>query len=154
MPVELVDEQDDPLEPGPLAALARLVLDAEGIPPTALVSITFVGSDRMAELNALHLGKDGPTDVLSLPIEDLTPGSRPETGRDGPPLVVGDVVIAPSVVRAQAETAGVAFDDEMSLMVVHGLLHLLGYDHEHDDDAELMEGRERDLLAAVGVSRP
>ncbi len=68
--------------------------------------------------------------------------------------MLGDVVVCPPVVRRNAAAADVPFGDEMALMVVHGILHLLGYDHEDDGDAEKMEQRERDLLALVGRTRP
>lgn len=118
------------------------------------MAITLVDSDRIAALNAAHLGKTGPTDVLSFPLEQLTPGGAPAGSPNGPPLALGDVLICPQVVRDRADGAGVDFEDEMALMVVHGLLHLLGYDHVNDEDAERMESRERDLLAAVGRRRP
>ena len=73
---------------------------------------------------------------------------------DGPPLNLGDVIICPTVVASNAASAEVEFDDELALMVVHGLLHLLGYDHHEDEEAERMEARERTLLSAVGRIRP
>jgi probable rRNA maturation factor len=147
------DETDDPLEPMGLAELAAEVLEAEGVPDGAELSITLVVRSRMAELNERYLGRAGPTDVLAFPIEDLTPGAVPGTIRCGPPLLVGDVVICPDVVRDNAARHGVAFEDEMALMAVHGILHLLGYDHEVDADAERMEDRERALLAGAGRVR-
>lgn len=154
MAVEIADEQDDPLEPGSLRPLAELVLREERLPGETTVSILFVGTEEMARLNQEYLDRAGPTDVLSFPIEDLSPGSAPPATADGPPLALGDVVICPEVVRSRASAVGVAFEDEMALMVVHGLLHLLGYDHEVDADAELMERRERDLLGLAGRAIP
>lgn len=153
MTVELADEQDDPLEPGSLRSLAQLVLREEGLTEEATVSILFVDPEEMARLNEEHLDRSGPTDVLSFPLEDLSPGNLPSADPEGPPPALGDVVICPRVVRDRAVDTEVAFEDEMALMVVHGLLHLLGYDHEDDDDAELMEGRERELLGIVGRVR-
>ncbi len=150
MPVELSDEQDDPLESSQLLSLADMVLREERVDFGAMLSITFVGPEEMSDLNHRYLGKEGPTDVLSLPIEDLEPGKYRSRSKEGPPLLVGDVVICPTVVRAQADVAAVPFDDEMALMVVHGVLHLLGYDHEEETDAEQMEQRERELLALAG----
>ena len=153
MPVELSDEQDDPLETSQLGSLAQLVLVEEKVDPSALVSVTFIGTEPMSELNARHLGMPSPTDVLAFPIEDLSPGSYPSLGPEEPPLLIGDVVICPEVVRSQALDVGVSFDDEMALMVVHGVLHLLGYDHEEDEEAKRMERREQELLAMVGRTR-
>ena len=76
------------------------------------------------------------------------------TPAGGPPRNIGDIFICPAVVADNARSAAVSFQDEMALMVVHGLLHLLGYDHTVDSEAEQMEQRERDLLAAVGRTRP
>ncbi len=154
MNVTLLDEQDDPLEPSPLTDLAASVMVAEGLPTNTELAIHLVDDARIAALNEAHLGKSGPTDVLSFPIESLSPGEVPVVVEDGPPLMIGDVLICPSVVRQNADDAGVAFDDELALMVVHGVLHLLGYDHVDDEDAERMEARERTLLAAAGRIRP
>jgi len=154
MKVFFADEQDDPLEPEPLIALAASVLQAERLPDDTEVSITLVDRAEMTTLNGRYLKRDGPTDVLALPIEDMKPGSVPPTVPDGPPLNLGDVIICPEVVASNAAAAAVEFGNELALMVVHGILHLLGYDHHEDDEAEHMEARERTLLAAVGRTRP
>jgi probable rRNA maturation factor len=152
--IELLDEQDEPLQAEDLVGLAEIVLRGEGLPDDAEVAISLVDAGRIAALNEAHLGKTGPTDVLSFPLESLQPGvpSLPVAG--GPPLALGDVMIAVPVVRERAVASGASFDDEMALMVVHGLLHLLGYDHVVDVEAEQMEARERSYLARVGRSRP
>lgn len=153
MKVVIHDEMNEPPPTKPVRDLAERVLTAEQLPSDTEVSLHFIETARMAELNEAHLGKQGPTDVLSFPLEDLTPGSVPESSPDGPPLHLGDVFICPSVVAENAVSFGVGFDDEIALMTVHGILHLLGYDHVDDEDAELMEGRERDILTEVGVVR-
>lgn len=127
------------------------VLAAEGYPDSAEASIVLVTNAVMADLNASALGADGPTDVLSFPIEQLTPGQVPDV--EGPPIVIGDVFLCPNYIRQQAEDLGVNESDEFALLVTHGLLHCLGYDHVDDGDASLMEGRERDLLSAWGMTR-
>jgi probable rRNA maturation factor len=152
--VTVIDEQDDPLQPGSLVELARTVMTAEGLPGDTELALHLVDPAKMAELNERHMGRRGPTDVLSFPIEDLTPGRVLATVPGGPPPTIGDVVICPAVVRANAAASGADFEDELALMIVHGVLHLLGYDHVDDDDAELMEARERSLLAAGGRTRP
>jgi probable rRNA maturation factor len=86
-------------------------------------------------------------------VESLIPGLVPDLDDHGPPLMAGDVVIAPGYVSRQAERLAVSVEDEMALMVAHGVLHLLGYDHENEHDAELMERRERELLAKTGRER-
>jgi probable rRNA maturation factor len=132
---------------------AVVALAAEGYPDTTEVSLTLVADDQMAAWNRTALGQEGPTDVLSFPVELLAPGVVPKVDPEGPPLLVGDVVIAPDFVRRQAEALGVDPLDEMALMVTHGILHLLGYDHIADAEAEQMESRERDILELVGRSR-
>ena len=143
-----VDGTDELLE------MAVMVLERERVPEDSEVAIVLVDVETMAALNEQHRGKDGPTDVLSFPLEDAEPGSPPVRLPGGPPIHLGDIFIAPSVVRGNAATNGVSFEDEFALVTVHGLLHLLGWDHEIQGDAELMEAREREYLAVVGRARP
>jgi probable rRNA maturation factor len=154
MTVSFADEQDDPLPAEPLIALAESVMKAEHLPDDSEVSLVLVSADRIAALNQQHMGRSGPTDVLAFPIEDLRAGEVPATEQGGPPVLLGDVLVCPAVVRANAAEWGVAFEDEMALMVVHGMLHLLGYDHQEEADAERMETREREILALSGRERP
>lgn len=142
------------------AELARLVLDAEGVRDDIEVSLLFVDEPTIAELHERFLGKEGPTDVLAFPIDDEpAPGGRsPDEGGTGPggplaseeeeiPVLLGDVVVCPTVAERNAAEHGVTVDDEVALLVVHGLLHLLGMDHLESAEAERMEQRERELLA-------
>jgi probable rRNA maturation factor len=141
-----------------MVALTRSVLEAEGARNGAEVSLLFVDEPTIAELNARFLGREGPTDVLSFPLDDepLGPGRQPDAGgtgpgepiEDEPPELLGDVVVCPKVASANAARDGVTYDDELALLVVHGTLHLLGWDHEADDEATAMEARERELLLA------
>lgn len=153
MIVHLSDEQDDPLQPDVLTDIALATMAVENLPDSAEVAITMVDEDTIAALNEQHMGKTGPTDVLSFPLESLSPGHLPATVSDGPPLLLGDVFICPAVVARNAERERVPFEQEMALMVVHGLLHLLGYDHVVDAEAEHMEERERIVLAGFGMER-
>ncbi|NND01716.1 MAG: rRNA maturation RNase YbeY [Acidimicrobiia bacterium] len=137
-----------------LIALAEATLSAEGLDAGTEVAITLIDAVPMAELNQSHMGKAGPTDVLSFPLENLAPGTVPQPISAGPPVSLGDVFICPEVVGDNAAAARVPLRDEMALMVVHGLLHLLGYDHVVDSEAEQMEQRERDLMASIGLVRP
>ena len=152
MNVFLADEQDDPVQPEPLRTLAELVLKEEHLPDGTEVSIVFVDEAQMARYNGTFMDREGPTDVLALPLETFRPGIAPPPRPIGPPLNVGDVFICPSVVQRQALEAGVAFEGELALMVVHGILHLLGYNHADDAETESMEGRERELLAMAGLA--
>ncbi|HET9691695.1 MAG TPA: rRNA maturation RNase YbeY, partial [Acidimicrobiales bacterium] len=103
-------------------------------------------------------GKTGPTDVLAFPIDDepAESGRSPDSGGTGPgfgsdpdeaPTLLGDVVICPAVAMRNAPEHAGTYDDELALLVVHGVLHLLGMDHMDDEEAEAMEARERELLA-------
>jgi len=151
--VLFADEQDDPIVTDELLRLAELVLEEEGLESETGVSLVLIDELEMTELNEAHMGKQGPTDVLSFPIEASSPGTPPMRSPGGPPIELGDVFIAPTVVRDNAERHGAAFEDELSLMVVHGLLHLLGWDHEIEDEAIRMEARESELLGLVGRVR-
>ncbi len=139
------------------AALARAVLEDRHVHGEVEVSLLFVDEPSIAALNEQFLGREGPTDVLSFPIEDepLPGGRSPDSGGSGPgadaedepPTLLGDVVICPAAAARGAVEHEVALDDELALLVVHGLLHLLGMDHETDREAEAMERLERELLA-------
>ncbi len=138
------------------AELARRVLAARGVKGETEVSLLFVDEDAMAALNEQFLGKSGPTDVLSFPIEDepAAIGRSPDFGGSGPGTaaeqgaltLLGDVVVCPTVAVRNAAEHDVSVDDEIALLVVHGLLHLLGMDHEEDAEAERMEALEQQLL--------
>jgi probable rRNA maturation factor len=153
------DEQDSvPVDVLRFVQLAQLVLDAERVPPDAEVSVIFVDEQSIADLNERFLGVVAPTDVLAFPLDDdIAPGGRhPDDGGRGPgalsepsdpPIVLGDVVICPAVAARNAEQQGNAVDDELMLLVVHGVLHLLEYDHVEPAETERMQRRERELLA-------
>lgn len=125
------------------AAVARLGLGDAG----SELSIVFTDNEAMRALNAQWRGKDKPTNVLSFPAFPLSPGDPP-----GPML--GDIVIAFETVKSEAELEGKPFDDHLRHLVVHGFLHVLGYDHENDTDAEEMEAAERAILADMGIADP
>ena len=136
--------------------LCRAALSEEGVRGLAEVSLIFTSEAVMAELNAQFMGKSGPTDVLSFPIDvEPNPSGRvPDAGGTGPgepptadiPQLVGDIVICPSIALANSVEHECSLDDEIALLVVHGVLHLRGWDHEVDEEAERMEARERELL--------
>ena len=153
MSVFLADEQAEPVDLLQLRHLAEVVLSEEGYPDETEVTVLLVSDDEMASYNERFLDRTGPTDVLAFPVEELTPGFVPDHDPAGPPLVIGDVIVAPAYVSRQSAETEIGFDDEMALMVAHGILHLLGYDHIEDADAELMERREAELLSMVGVVR-
>ena len=124
----------------------RRVVAEEGVATPWEAALMFVDPDQMTALNAEHRGIGQPTDVLAFGADD---GSAPR-GFDEPRLV-GDVVICPSVAASNAAAHGNSVDDELALLVVHGTLHLLGYDHIDDVDADEMEDREQVLLARASA---
>ncbi len=129
------------------------ILTAEGVPEDASLAITFVSEEDIADLNERFMGKQGPTDVLSFPIEDAAPGVPPRAVGGGAPLELGDVFICLDVVAAHADEYEVGFEDELFLIVAHGVLHILGWDHQTEDDAEAMESREARHLKTIGRTR-
>ena len=126
--------------------LAGAVLRAEG--RHGELTLTFVDRDEITLLNVEHMGEQGPTDVLSFPL-DAALDVEPSGGvRDAGPVLLGDVVICPSVAAAAAPAHAGNLDDELALLTVHGVLHVLGHDHHEPDQAEAMRRRELELLEA------
>jgi probable rRNA maturation factor len=118
------------------------------------ISVRFTGDQEVRELNASYRGKDKPTNVLSFPMVEPELIDQIAVGGEGE-LLLGDIVLANGVCRAEAADKGVPIDHHASHLVVHGTLHLLGYDHETGDaDAEAMEAVEREALAALGIPDP
>ena len=129
------------MDPDLLGRLVQAVLADEGFGGDCMVDVTLVADRRIREMNHRHRGRDAATDVLALPLQVLEPGVGGPPGRaNGPPLHLGDVLVAPGYVSRQAARQGAGFSDEMGLMVVHGVLHLLGYRHDSDAEAEVMGG--------------
>ena len=153
------DEQTDiDVESVRWQTLASRVLEAEGVRGQAEMALLFVSREAIHEMNRVHMGVDAPTDVLAFPI-DLVDNSRATgpTARSATPvlarvdagelpLLVGDVVVCPDVAREQAPNHAGTLDDEIALLVTHGVLHVLGYDHDTDANANKMRSRERALL--------
>ena len=130
-----------------LEQTVELVLREEGVQRPCCVSLSVVSDERMRELNGEWRGIDRATDVLSLECErpddpDLAPGE---------PCELGDIVLAPAYIARQAAAFGTTPADESRLLLVHGVLHLLGYDHLEDDEAEVMEAREDELVAMLAT---
>ncbi|QXC62392.1 rRNA maturation RNase YbeY [Aquihabitans sp. G128] len=156
--VFVTDEQDErPVDVVRWEALARGVLEAEGVEGDAELALLFVDEATIAELNGTFMGQQGPTDVLAFPIDDdeITVGRSPDGSTTGPdreppsdvPLLLGDVVICPLVADRNAPEHAGTYDDEIALLVVHGILHVLGHDHAEPEETALMQARERELLA-------
>lgn len=141
MAVHLTDEQSDVDVDAPsLVRLARFVLDDRKVPDDMEVSVLLVDSATIATLNEVHMGKSGPTDVLAFPIDE--PGTTPPDV----PAVLGDVVVCPEVAHKQAGDFDRSGRQEVELLVVHGLLHLLGMDHSDPGQEARMFGLTDRLL--------
>jgi probable rRNA maturation factor len=112
----------------------------------AELSLVFSDDAHVRVLNRQFRGKDSPTNVLSFP------GAPARPGVFGP--LLGDVVVAQETVAREAADQGLAFDDHLTHLVVHGFLHLLGYDHEGESEAIVMEGMETRILASLGIADP
>lgn len=138
------DAADNPVDVARWKRLAEQCLRAEGV--AGELTLTFIDRDEIAELNEQYMGKSGPTDVLSFPLDE------PDSTEI--PILLGDIVIAPLVAAEQfAEHAG-TYDDELALLVVHGVLHILGHDHAEPDETAIMRERELALLGAHHWSGP
>ncbi|HTW52678.1 MAG TPA: rRNA maturation RNase YbeY [Stellaceae bacterium] len=128
---------------------ARLALRLEGAPDGAVAEITLADDEAQRALNRIWRGKDASTNVLAFPATD------PATALPrGAPLLLGDVVLALETVSREAGEQEKPFEDHLRHLVVHGVLHLLGYNHEDERDAAVMEAREIAVLAELGVPNP
>ena len=122
-------------------------------PFAAEVSVKLTDDAEVQALNASYRGKDRPTNVLSFPMVQRDLFDAMSNSDDGE-VLLGDIVLARGVCTAEAADKGVAVDTHATHLIVHGLLHLLGYDHEGDGDAETMEAIERAALATLGIGDP
>ena len=125
-------------------AQARAVLAGEGVVAGATLDIALIDQDHITELNEAHLGGTGPTDVLSFPMLEPHELAELTNGAAGPPTMLGDIVICPDIVSQRRGDD--TFDDAMDLMVVHGVLHILGHDHDIEERAVVMREREYHYL--------
>jgi len=133
-----------------LATLSRFVMDRMRVHPLAELCIKAVDEDTISQLNHQWMEKDGPTDVLAFPMDELRPGLVSEEPEEG---VLGDLVLCPAVAERQGVQAGHGTDAEVELLTVHGILHLLGYDHAEPQEHEEMFGLQDRLLAEWRASQ-
>ncbi len=144
--IDLVDSSGSPgPDPEALRAQAAFLLDRLHLAPETEVSIALVDEAEMTRLHVTWMDEPGPTDVLSFPMDDLRPG---EPGSPRVAGVLGDVVLCPAVAARQAEQAGHGLDRECALLLTHGMLHLLGYDHAEPEEHARMFALQDQLLAA------
>jgi probable rRNA maturation factor len=158
--IEIANESGVAVNEAALASLARHVLDEMRVHPLAELSVLLVDEPAMTELHVRWMGEEGPTDVLSFPMDELRPpqpggthGERDEAGISGIPGLLGDVVICPQVAEAQARQAKHSVTDEIDLLCTHGILHLLGYDHADPTEHAAMFGLQDRLLSSWRAER-
>ena len=144
MTIEIIDESGHGLDVKHLAGLSRFVMDEMRVHAQAELCIKAVDEETIAQLNEQWMEKEGPTDVLAFPMDELRPGlvdSEPEEG------VLGDLVLCPAIAAVQGEAAGHGTLAEIELLTTHGILHLLGYDHAEPEEHREMFGLQDTLLA-------
>ena len=154
MSIEVLNESGQRARRQAAGGAGRFVMDRMRVHPLAELCIKAVDEDTIAELNEQWMDKEGPTDVLAFPMDELRPGLVNEEPEEG---VLGDLVLCPEVAERQAETAGHPTEAEIELLTVHGILHLLGYDHaepeEHAGDVR-SPGRAAGAVARGHRARP
>jgi probable rRNA maturation factor len=144
MSVEILNESGAPLDVRELARLSRFVMDRMRVHPQAELCVKLVDEATIAALNEQWMEKTGPTDVLAFPMDELRPGLVNEDPEEG---VLGDLVLCVAVAERQAKEAGHATEDEVDLLTVHGILHLLGFDHADTEEQREMLALQARLLA-------
>jgi len=151
MSIEVSNESGVVVDERSLAQVARFALDRLRIHPLAELSILLVDVDTMTHLHVQWMDEPGPTDVLSFPMDEL----RPPRHDDEEPVegLLGDVVLCPVVAEKQGLAAGHSTEDELHLLCVHGILHLLGYDHAEQAEEREMFGLQGELLTAWRAAR-
>jgi len=145
MSIEVLDESGTGVDVRRLSTLSRFVMDRMRVHPLAELCIKAVDEDTIAGLNEQWMEKDGPTDVLAFPMDELRPGKVGEEPEEG---VLGDLVLCPAVAERQGADAGHGTLAEVELLTVHGILHLLGYDHAEPEEHREMFGLQAELLSA------
>lgn len=150
MSTEVNNETTFEVDGEEFAELARFVLDQMHVHPQAELSILMVTPDAMAELHQRWMDLEGPTDVMSFPMDEMRPGRDGEIPEPG---ILGDIVLCPDVAAEQAREAGHSTVEELLLLTVHGILHLLGYDHAEPEDEEEMFTLQRHLLLTFLAGR-
>ena len=149
MTIEVLNESGHDLDVQRLARLSRFVMDKMRVHPLAELCIKAVDEPTIAALNEQWMEKEGPTDVLAFPMDELRPGRVNDDPEEG---VLGDLVLCPAVAERQGETAGHGTVAEIELLTVHGILHLLGYDHAEPEEHKVMFALQDELLGEWRVS--
>lgn len=143
MSVEVSNESGQEADLEELTALVGQIMDELFVHPDAEVSLLLVDEEAMEKLHIQWMDLPGPTDVMSFPLDELRPGTP--SALSGPGML-GDIVLCPTIAAEQAAKGGHSTQDELDLLTTHGMLHLLGYDHDEPEEREEMFGLQRGLL--------
>ena len=144
MSIEISNESALEVDSDLVLKLAEFVRGQLRLHPQVELGITFVDEEPMTELHIRWMDEPGPTDVLSFPMDELRPGSDLRSPTQG---ILGDIVVCPQVAKSQAETAGHPAINEILLLVTHGMLHLVGFDHAEPEEEKEMFDLQKKLLA-------
>ncbi|MEI7913562.1 MAG: rRNA maturation RNase YbeY [Mycobacteriaceae bacterium] len=145
MSIEVSNESGVDVSEEELISVARFVIRKMKVNPAAELSMVLLDLNAMADLHMRWMDLPGPTDVMSFPMDELEPGGRPDAPEPGPSML-GDIVLCPQFAAEQAAGAGHSLGHELALLTVHGVLHLLGYDHAEPDEEREMFALQRQLL--------
>ena len=153
MSIEVANETEATVDEQGLVGVSRHVLDTMGVSPLAELSVVLVDVEHMTDLHVRWMDLPGPTDVLSFAMDELdlrgsrgVPHASQERAEQPGPVLLGDVVLCPEVAAEQAVTAGHSTQDELELLCAHGILHILGFDHEEPEEHVEMFGLQGELL--------
>lgn len=147
MSIEVANESGIEVDEQDMIAAAQYALARMDVHPAAELSITLVDMTTMADLHVRWMDLPGPTDVMSFPMDEIVPGGRPDAAAPGP-QVLGDIVLCPEFAAGQAKESGNSLTAEIAMLTVHGVLHLLGYDHAEPAEEKEMFGLQNELLQA------
>ncbi|RZQ60361.1 rRNA maturation RNase YbeY [Amycolatopsis suaedae] len=145
MSIEIANESGVGVDEASIVSAARFALDKMEVSPLAELSVLLVTLDVMEDLHERWMDLPGPTDVMAFPMDELESTRRPDAA-DASPALLGDIVLCPAFARDQARTAGHTLMDELHLLTVHGVLHLLGYDHAEPAEEKEMFGLQKRIL--------
>ncbi|MEZ0381615.1 MULTISPECIES: rRNA maturation RNase YbeY [Mycobacteriaceae] len=145
MSIEVSNESGLDVSEVELVSVAKFVLARMDVNPGAELSMVLLDTAAMADLHMRWMDLPGPTDVMSFPMDELEPGGRPDAPEPGPSML-GDIALCPEFAAEQAAAAGHSLGQELALLTVHGVLHLLGYDHAEPDEEKEMFALQRRLL--------
>ena len=152
MSIEVSNESGVDVAENELVSVARFVISKMDVNPGAELSMVLLDTPAMADLHMRWMDLPGPTDVMSFPMDELVPGGRPDAAEPGP-AILGDIVICPAFAKRQAKEARRSFDHELAMLTIHGVLHLLGYDHMEEEERLEMEEEQRRVMEELGIQR-